>query len=150
MTEADYNAQIAENQNAIWAYQQEISQLEEQIQELNAMKNQTADLQAVLHSTASRAEARIGGMTSLWGTIASVLNGNFFSNILTVVKGGEYAAADNGLSTSEEVIQNKISELGREIEQRQNAIDSCSMNITSLQNAKTAYLQAQSTEKERK
>ena len=85
MTEAEFDAQINSNKEAITGYQQDIRKLEEQINELNNMKRQMGGLQDILHDTANQAESKISGMTNLWGAVASVLNGKFFSNLLTAV-----------------------------------------------------------------
>lgn len=146
MTEADYNVQIEGNRQAIAGYEQEIQELENKINELAVFKNEVVSLQDVLHDTADSAESQIGGMTNLWGTAVSVLNGSFFSNILNEIKGGEYRSADDGLAASYETIENKIAEMRKMIEEKQAAINSCSYAINSLQNEKSAYLAAQALE----
>lgn len=146
MTEAEFDAQINSNKEAITGYQQDIRKLEEQINELNNMKRQMGGLQDILHDTANQAESKISGMTNLWGAVASVLNGKFFSNLLTAVKGAEYSTADSGLGTSLEIIQDKIDELRKLIDQKQTAIQSCSSKIGSIQNEKEDYLRQKAQE----
>lgn len=147
MTESDFDAQIAGNRQAVAGFQQEIRQLEEQISELNSLKRDVLNMQDILHDTASRVESRVSGMTLLGGAVAAAtLNINFFSKILGAARGQEYAAADNGLGMSQEIIQDKIDQLVNAIAEKQLAISSCNAKVSALQGEKAQYIQTKALE----
>lgn len=140
MTEADYDSRIAGQRAAAAGYQQEIRNLEEQIGELEQFRTEMGSLQDTLHDAASGAERSVTGIAGLLGWGTALINQQFFSGILSVVKGSEYSAADSGLSASQDKIDAKIRELRSQISQKQAAIRTCNANVVSLETEKADYM----------
>lgn len=138
-----YNSQIAQNQQAIAAYQREISDCENKVNELVAMKGRVASLSADLSSMADREYAKASAISTCRGIVTAFIKSSFLSNLLDAIKGSDYSAAQSGLEQSQNTIQNKINELRNKIEQNQEEIRRCYSRISSLESERAAFQAAE-------
>lgn len=108
MTEGEIRGNISYNENLIQGYLSQITKLQGEIEELEALKTKISNYQ---FDFASRQESRRSGLNKYLGFN---LRSNIFSKYITgmseLLNGQEYSNTYNGLTTASERVQGKIDE----------------------------------------
>lgn len=108
MTEGEIKGNISYNENLIQGYLTQITKIQGEIEELEALKSKISNFQ---FDFASRQDSRRSGLSKY---ISFNLRSNIFSKYITgmseLLNGQEYTNTYNGLTTASERVQNKINE----------------------------------------
>ena len=149
MTIPDCDRQIRSQQAAMDGFHASIQDAENKINELNQLRNKIANLDDVVKSAASRSYGQISSIHSVWGKARAAINNSFFSSVLGTIKGGEYAAAVGGLSSSIDRIDEEIRTLNHQIQQNRNNISNCKNSISNLEYNKNILIMQKRQEQEK-
>lgn len=116
---------IRKNNTRISDCKNQIASLQEEIDDLRALRAKYVDFQNRMDESVSKTESAIGGIINIFNSALSVISGTFFSKIADVVKGPEHTRAKNSLDSAIHKIDNQISD-------NQNKIDSLNSQINRL------------------
>lgn len=138
-----YNNKIQNNQNQINILNQRIRQINEDLEQLYALKRKLQNIRDSIEHGKSGSTGVIGGIVgSLLSPFQAVIKPNVFNKLKDVISGSNYSRAKNSSNNSIDKVNRKIKELEREREECRSGISRCQSNITTAKYQKSAYIRS--------